>query len=50
MTVKELIEELAQFPDDLEVLKKYDDPEHGCDGEEPVYEVYRDGNDLLILD
>ncbi|MFG6426036.1 MAG: hypothetical protein K1W14_06520 [Muribaculaceae bacterium] len=50
MTVKELKEILSDYPDDLEVIKKYDDLEHGAHDFEDIAEVYRDRNDLLILD
>lgn len=49
MTVKELIEELSNYPDDLEVWKEYDDTEHAAHGMEDITEVYQDGNDFLIL-
>lgn len=49
MTVKELMAELAKYPEDMEVLKNYDDPEHGAHGEEEVDEIYKEDG-YVILD
>lgn len=48
MLVKELIEALSQYPEDMEVLKKYDDSEHAAHGYEEIYEVYKDNHEIIL--
>jgi hypothetical protein len=48
MTVKELMAELAKYPEDMEVLKKYDDSEHASYGYEEIYETYISNHEVIL--
>ncbi|MCM1142100.1 MAG: hypothetical protein NC453_26315 [Muribaculum sp.] len=48
MTVKELMAELAKYPEDMEVWKMWDDSEHGSHDGDVVSEVYMDDCVLII--
>lgn len=49
MTVRQLITELSKYPQDMEVLKRYQDTEHGVEGYEEIFEIYI-GNHEIILE
>ena len=49
MTVKELITELSKYPQDMEVLKRCENTEHGTESYEEIFEIYI-GNHEIILE
>ncbi|MDE6231084.1 MAG: hypothetical protein K2M37_05650 [Muribaculaceae bacterium] len=48
MTAKQLIEELSKYPQDMEVLKRYQDTEHGAEGYEETYEIYIANHEIIL--
>ena len=48
MTVKELISELSKYPQDMEVLKRYQDTEHGAEGYEEIFEIYIANHEIIL--